>query len=154
MRAPFQVLVFPYQILNEQPRYLIGQRSDNGAWQAISGGGEDNESILEAAKRELKEETCLIGCDWQQLDSMCMLPKVYYAGHENWTNHQFVVPEYSFSVRVSAEPQLSNEHTTFRWCSFQEGLSTRGVSNPIELKWLRLLYLSLVVLRCQLLEQA
>jgi dATP pyrophosphohydrolase len=120
MRAPFQVLVFPYQILNEQPCYLIGQRSDNGAWQAISGGGEDNESILEAAKRELKEETCLIGCDWQQLDSMCMLPKVYYAGHENWTNHQFVVPEYSFSVRVSAEPQLSNEHTTFRWCSFQE----------------------------------
>ncbi len=120
MRAPFQVLVFPYQILNEQPRYLIGKRSDNGVWQAISGGGEDSESILEAAKRELKEETSLIGCDWQQLDSMCMLPKVHYAGHESWTNHQFVVPEYSFSVRVSTEPQLSNEHTKFRWCGFQE----------------------------------
>ncbi len=120
MRAPFQVLVFPYQILNEQPRYLIGKRSDNGVWQAISGGGEDSESILEAAKRELEEETSLIGCDWQQLDSMCMLPKVYYSGHENWTNHQFVVPEYSFSVRVSTEPQLSNEHTKFRWCGFQE----------------------------------
>ncbi|TYA93540.1 NUDIX pyrophosphatase, partial [Vibrio cholerae] len=24
MRAPFQVLVFPYQILEQQPRYLIG----------------------------------------------------------------------------------------------------------------------------------
>ncbi|ELA9373313.1 NUDIX pyrophosphatase [Vibrio parahaemolyticus] len=120
MRAPFQVLVFPYQILNEQPRYLIGKRSDNGVWQAISGGGEDSESMLEAAKRELKEETSLIGCDWQRLDSMCMLPKVYYAGHENWTNHQFVVPEYSFSARVSTEPQLSNEHTKFRWCGFQE----------------------------------
>ncbi|MCD1216844.1 NUDIX pyrophosphatase, partial [Vibrio cholerae] len=24
------------------------------------------------------------------------------------------------SVRVSAEPQLSNEHTNFRWCGFQE----------------------------------
>ncbi|WP_077653784.1 NUDIX domain-containing protein [Salinivibrio kushneri] len=57
MRAPFQVLVFPYQILNEQPRYLIGKRSDNGVWQVISGGGEDSESFLEAAKRELKEET-------------------------------------------------------------------------------------------------
>lgn len=75
MRAPFQVLVFPYQILNEQPRYLIGQRSDNGAWQAISGGGEDNESILEAAKRELKEETCLIGCDWQQLTQCVCFPR-------------------------------------------------------------------------------
>ncbi|MEN2272156.1 NUDIX pyrophosphatase [Vibrio diabolicus] len=120
MRAPFQVLVFPYRIFNEQPRYLIGKRSDNGVWQAVSGGGEDSESTIEAAKRELKEETGLIGSDWQQLDSMCMLPKVYYAGHENWTNHQFVVPEYSFSVRVSTEPQLSNEHTKFRWCGFQE----------------------------------
>ncbi|MFL1005138.1 NUDIX pyrophosphatase, partial [Vibrio parahaemolyticus] len=34
--------------------------------------------------------------------------------------HQFVVPEYSFSARVSTEPQLSNEHTKFRWCGFQE----------------------------------
>ncbi len=120
MRAPFQVLVFPYQILNDQPRFLIGQRSDNGVWQAISGGGEGSESFLEAAKRELKEEASLVGYNWQQLDSMCMLPKVYYAGHENWANHQFVVPEYSFSVQVSTEPQLSNEHTKFRWCSFHE----------------------------------
>ncbi|ODP96128.1 NUDIX pyrophosphatase [Salinivibrio sp. SS3] len=120
MRAPFQVLVFPYKILNEKPRYLIGKRSDNGVWQAISGGGENSESILEAAKRELQEETSLTGCDWQQLDSMCMLPRVYYAGHENWTNHQFVVPEYSFSVRVSTEPQLSNEHIKLHWCDFQE----------------------------------
>nr|MBF4359652.1 NUDIX pyrophosphatase [Vibrio anguillarum] len=51
---------------------------------------------------------------------MCMLPKVYYVDHENWANHRFVVPEYSFSVRVFAEPQLSNEHTNFRWCDFQE----------------------------------
>ncbi|MGD8174293.1 NUDIX hydrolase [Vibrio sp. TRT 21S02] len=120
MRAPFQVLVFPYQILYAQPRYLIGKRSDNGVWQAISGGGEEDESILAAAKRELEEETGLIGSDWKQLDSMCMLPKVYYAGHENWTNHQFVIPEYSLSARVSAEPQLSNEHVKFLWCSFQE----------------------------------
>lgn len=50
MRAPFQVLVFPYQMVNNEPCYLIARRSDNGIWQAISGGGEGNESIREAAE--------------------------------------------------------------------------------------------------------
>lgn len=120
MRAPFQVLVLPYQMTDNVPRFLIALRSDNGVWQAISGGGEDSESLVEAAKRELAEETKLVGSNWQQLDSMCMLPKVFYSGHENWAGHQYVIPEYSFSVQVTSEPQLSNEHTEYRWCSYQE----------------------------------
>ncbi|HGS4631967.1 TPA: hypothetical protein ACMDPK_003700, partial [Vibrio cholerae] len=36
----------------------------------------------------------------------------------------------------------------------QEGLSTRGVSSPIEPRWLQLLCLSLVVMRCQPLRRA
>ncbi|WP_338134049.1 hypothetical protein [Vibrio metoecus] len=36
----------------------------------------------------------------------------------------------------------------------QEGLSTRGVSSPNEPKWLRLLCLNLVVMRCQPLRRA
>ncbi|GHX45779.1 hypothetical protein VCSRO205_3751 [Vibrio cholerae] len=36
----------------------------------------------------------------------------------------------------------------------QEGLLTRGVSSPIEPKWLQLLCLSLVVMRCQPLRRA
>lgn len=120
MRAPFQVLVFPYQLSNGQPQFLIAQRSDNGYWQAISGGGEGAESWLDAAKRELLEEAGLVGSDWQQLDSMCMLPKVYYKGHQHWDEHPFVVPEYSFSVLVADQPTLSDEHVDFRWCSFQQ----------------------------------
>jgi len=49
MRAPFQVLVFPYKTVDNKSRFLIARRRDNGVWQAISGGGEDNESLLEAA---------------------------------------------------------------------------------------------------------
>ncbi|MCD1224254.1 exlusion protein FxsA [Vibrio cholerae] len=33
-------------------------------------------------------------------------------------------------------------------------MSTRGVSSPIELRWLQLLCLSLVVMRCQPLRRA
>jgi dATP pyrophosphohydrolase len=120
MRAPFQVLIFPYQMVDDEFRFLIALRSDHNVWQAISGGGEDDKSPLEAAKRELIEEAKLVGDNWQLLDSMCMLPKVFYAGHENWTNHQYVVPEFAFSVQVTKEPLISSEHTEYRWCSFQE----------------------------------
>ncbi|CAK2818961.1 hypothetical protein VCRA2126O85_20004 [Vibrio crassostreae] len=54
--------------------------------------------MLDAAKRELYEETSLTGIDWVQLDSMCMLPRVFYSGHEKWSDHPYVIPEYSFSV--------------------------------------------------------
>ena len=120
MRSPFQVSVFPYQIVDTKPRFLIVRRSDNSVWQAISGGGENDESILEAAKRELSEETQLVGDNWQQLDSMCMLPKVFYAGNHNWTEHPFVIPEHSFSVKVTEDPELSSEHTDYRWCDYRE----------------------------------
>ncbi|CAH6895673.1 Dihydroneopterin triphosphate pyrophosphatase [Vibrio chagasii] len=116
MRAPFQVLIFPYKFEMAEPMFLIACRTDNGEWQAISGGGEDYESLLEAAKRELFEEASLTGIDWVQLDSMCMLPRVFYSDNEKWNDHPYVIPEYSFSVQVSGEPKLSSEHTEFRWC--------------------------------------
>ena len=56
MRAPFQVLVIPYKIINNEILYGIFLRSDMKVWQTISGGGEDDESPIEAAKREANEE--------------------------------------------------------------------------------------------------
>jgi dihydroneopterin triphosphate diphosphatase len=56
-RAPFQVLVFPYK---RSPaggiQYAIFSRADYPCWQGISGGGEGDESPLEAAKRETLKE--------------------------------------------------------------------------------------------------
>ena len=63
MRAPFQVLIFPYKPKGEKILFLICLRSDLGFWQPISGGGEDAETSLEAAKRELFEETAPCGCE-------------------------------------------------------------------------------------------
>lgn len=115
MRAPFQVLVFPYQLHESEVKVLIGKRSDTGYWQGISGGGEDTETSIEAAKRELKEEASLRGENWVQLESMCMLPKVYYSNHEQWHEHKYVIPEYAFMTRVQTDVKVSEEHNEFKW---------------------------------------
>ena len=53
--------------------YLVGQYRyplDVYSWEVPQGGGNHNESNLEAAKRELKEETGLIAHKWTYLDSL------------------------------------------------------------------------------------
>lgn len=50
MRAPFQILAIPYQIVDGSPKYCVFHRADHDQWQFIAGGGEDNETPLEAAK--------------------------------------------------------------------------------------------------------
>ena len=120
MRAPFQVIVLPYTIQNGELMVLIGKRADNDYWQTISGGGENDETPIEAAKRELVEETSLEGKDWFQLDSMCMLPKKYYLGHESWGKEIFVIPEYAFIAKCSKNETISDEHSELKWCSVSE----------------------------------
>lgn len=56
MRAPYQVLIFPYIKTDESIQYGIFNRSDYGYWQGIAGGGEDGETPIESAKREAFEE--------------------------------------------------------------------------------------------------
>ena len=120
MRAPFQVIVFSYRIQEGELQFLIGKRADGGYWQAISGGGEHAESPLEAAQRELHEETGLKGQNWVQLESMCTLPKIYYRGHESWTGIKRVIPEYAFMAQCSGIEIISHEHTELRWVSADE----------------------------------
>ena len=58
VRAPFQVLVFAFfPTQDSEFEYLLLKRSDERWWQGIAGGGEGNETPLEAAKRETFEET-------------------------------------------------------------------------------------------------
>ena len=55
MRAPFQILALPYRMNGEEPLYCIFRRADFDQWQFISGGGEDTETPMEAAIREILE---------------------------------------------------------------------------------------------------
>jgi dATP pyrophosphohydrolase len=121
MRAPFQVLIIPFKFTATELKFAIFKRSDICFWQFIAGGGEDNETPLQAAYREMKEETGVSAKKLIPLDSMTTVPRIAFSNTEHWDSNIYVIPEHSFAVNVKEEePRLSSEHTEFRWVKYQE----------------------------------
>jgi dihydroneopterin triphosphate diphosphatase len=120
-RAPFQVLVLPYRTLPDgQIAYAIFKRADADYWQGIAGGGEDNESPLEAARREAVEEAGIDGdSEFVRLNSVATIPVVGVCGFK-WGPDVLVIPEYCYGVKVEHEDlAISTEHTNFKWADYE-----------------------------------
>jgi dATP pyrophosphohydrolase len=122
-RAPFQVLVFPYRFTpGGAPEYAIFFRRTKhygNIWQAIAGGGEDDETPLQAAQREVSEEGNLApNTIFFQLDSTATIPAAQAAGML-WGEDVLVVPEYTFGTYAGDQKiVLSPEHEAFRWVDY------------------------------------
>jgi len=122
-RAPFNVLVFPYRKADDdQFEYALVKRSDAGFWQGISGGGEDDESPLEAAKRETYQEAGIPpDSSFLQLDTVESVPATEFRDSYLWGEDVYVIPQYCFGVLVEdSELVLSREHTEYRWLKYEE----------------------------------
>ena len=74
MRAPFQILAIPYKVVDGFIQYCVFHRSDFVQWQFIAGGGEDDESPIQAAKREISKESGVFVDKIIELKSMCYIP--------------------------------------------------------------------------------
>jgi len=121
-RAPFQVLVYPYRKCHgDRYEYVLLKRSDAGYWQAIAGGGEDNETPLEAAKREAYEEAGIAAnSDFLQLDTVEPVPVTEFRDSYLWGDDVYVIPQYCFGVLVKdRQIVLSREHTEYRWLTYE-----------------------------------
>jgi isopentenyl phosphate kinase len=122
-RAPFQVLVYPYRPLgNGNFEYALLKRADKGYWQTVAGGGEQGESILQAAQRETFEETGILPeAPFLQLQTVEPIPVTEFKDSPLWGEETYVIPQYCFGVLAPGrEIKLSHEHTTYRWLSFAE----------------------------------
>ena len=117
-RQPFQVLIFPYRKCLSSFEFLLLQRRGDCAWQGVSGGGENTESPLEAAARELFEETGFAPIKMNKLDSTATIPKTQYKDWEQCPSELYVVTEYSFGTLIEGEAVLSDEYSDYRWCEF------------------------------------
>ncbi len=118
VRAPFQVLVIPYRPTPAGDwEFAVCYRSDIGCWQGIAGGGEDDETPLEAARREAFEEAGFSpDAPFLLLDTTASIPVTCFREGYRWGDDRFVVPEHAFGVLTGMdEITLSVEHTEVRW---------------------------------------
>lgn len=125
MRAPFQILVLPFRHRHENAfEFAIFKRSDAGYWQFIAGGGEDQETPLQAAKREALEEGGIsIDSNYFILDSRNTVPINNFSARKEWRKDLFVIPEYTFGVEVKDKIAISSEHCEYKWLSYGEAVS-------------------------------
>ncbi|MBO5897463.1 MAG: NUDIX pyrophosphatase [Clostridia bacterium] len=122
MRAPFQILAIPYRITSGAILYGVLHRADHDQWQFVAGGGEDNETPLEAAQREIFEECGVHAETVTALCSVACVPNTCFAKchRAHWAKDAYVIPEYSFAFACPTEVLLSHEHTEVRWLTYRE----------------------------------
>jgi lipoyl(octanoyl) transferase len=125
MRQPVQVLIYPAKTAGSRWEYLLLRRtaSRGGFWQGVTGGVEDEEGLVEAARRELYEETDLVPLALEQIDYSYSFPveeewrDLYAAGVEE-------IVEYVFLALVDGQqqPTLTGEHDQWQWCRYDQAL--------------------------------
>lgn len=120
MRAPFQILAISYRITKGELCFCVFRRADSDAWQFIAGGGEDNEKPMEAALREIREETGFVAEKLTELKSIAFVPAEIVTENmrAHWKKDIFVIPEYSFAFECNADPTLSCEHSEYQWLPY------------------------------------
>ena len=107
-------------------RLLLMHRADDRYWHVVAGVVEYGEGIADAARRELREESGLVGADLVDLGP----PATYPITTELRLRYDYPadLPEvtvYTFAARAPAgwEPTLNEEHDEYRWTTVEEALS-------------------------------
>lgn len=122
MREPYQILSIPYRIVDGTPLFCIFRRADSKYWQFIAGGGENGETPTQAAKRETIEEIGVDPINIKQLTCIAYVPTevIDESRRQHWDKNTVVIPEYSFAFECDSELTLSNEHTEYKWLTYNE----------------------------------
>jgi dihydroneopterin triphosphate diphosphatase len=125
VRLPIQVLIYVYRNSGSGRQYLICHRQPDsgGFWQAVSGGVESGEIPIEAARRELGEETGL-NTVVHDLNYAFSFPlEASWRQKYDWDVSTMIAHAFvSEAPRDAAITSSTTEHSEFLWCSFEKAL--------------------------------
>jgi 8-oxo-dGTP pyrophosphatase MutT (NUDIX family) len=88
-----------------------------GAWEAVHGRIETGETPIQAAHRELAEETGLIATRWYNLSRV----EAFYLHR---LDQVALIPVFVAVVEAGAAVLLSEEHDSFQWLSVASAIET------------------------------
>jgi dATP pyrophosphohydrolase len=127
MRIPIQVLIYPVRKTDEGWDFLLLKRVKDrgGFWQGVTGAPEGDETLYEAAKRELHEETGFSSVKLIKTDISYKIPM-----EDRWKNiypeGTKEIPEYLFIALIhhSGPPKIDPiEHDNWKWCSYEDAMN-------------------------------
>jgi len=126
MRRPIQVLVYPVRRMGDDWEYLLLHRltSREAFWQGVTGAPERGETLADAARRELVEETQMTPLRLDQMDYWYLIPVADRWRHL-YSPDVIHIKEYVFVAQVGDQDPVidSHEHDAYQWCSFDQALA-------------------------------
>lgn len=130
LRRPESVQVFLVSDDEGQRRFLLLHRVPMphlalpAFWQGVSGALEQGESFEQAALREVLEETQITVQSLHDAGFSHRYP-IRPEWRDGYGAGPSQVEERTFYAHVAAGtlPQLSAEHQSFRWCTFEEAIA-------------------------------
>ena len=116
MRLPIQVEAIIFRRNSNRIEYLLLKRlpERNGFWQPVTGGVEEGETLTEALRREIREETGIENL-------VRVIEDIYYFEFSDPNLNK----EYVFGVEVASTEVVvldGEEHSEYRWCSIKDAL--------------------------------
>ncbi len=125
-----------FALRGEGTEYLLLRRSPGetlypGIWQFVTGAPEGKEKAHETARREMAEETSLTPLDFW------VVPHVN-AFYDPRNDSIQLTPVFAARVDSGTVPQLSPEHSEYRWCDYATAL--RMLAWPGQLEALRVVH--------------
>ncbi|MDB5036355.1 MAG: dATP pyrophosphohydrolase [Chlorobi bacterium] len=112
------VQVHPFRVRGGEIEHLLLKRASDepicpDIWQVVTGGIETGERSIDAARRELLEETGIVAESWIALP---VVASFYFEP----TDEIMMSPIFACRLPDAMEPRLSEEHGEYRWLPLRD----------------------------------